>query len=890
MADPRIVLKTTPPRAHRTALPRERLNRAWEDLRERTAIAVRAKQGFGKTTLLVQWRRQWLEQGALVAWVTLDGDDEPARFALALLHAMRAASGRPVFDTIARQVVEQPTRDLDALTSLLSEIAALATPTVLMLDEAEALPEATARTSLAYLLVNAPPNLHVVIGTRAPLPVPTSELAAHGNFGELTTRDLRLELEESVAILQRRFGRRISVDDCARLHDVTEGWPIGLQLAAASIEREPELHAAVESLSARRGDIERYFIETLFQRLPAPVAEFLTRVAILDSVEPELCAATTGVDNAAAFLDQLSGDTPILIAGELRGWVRIHPLARDFLLARFERLPADERSLLHRRAAQWLADRGRFHEAGRHALAAGDDELARTFAKNALWDLTIAGRLHEARAWLDRLPEETLADDDHLRLVAGWIMALTDRPGDAREVALQVLARTDLPEALRLEATLVAGCAAAYADRIGGLGPLLAPWKSFPAGLDAPVHAAAYANTVAVARLHEGKTEQVRALLEPQLAQRSPSETMTMALTLSRMLVALSHLWDGNVYRAVEALRGPLAAAEHESGRRGAVPALYAAVLSAALLRSGDAAGARAVLADRLDVIERTGIPDAILFALHTLSELALDEGDDRAALEALRHLHALGSARGMPRLMLAAVAAQVRVHALRQHGETVAALLAELTALETSFQQPDFAPFLPQYRLVAGIARAYAALAAFDFDVADRELATVAPIAAALGRGGDALTIKLLRAVVGAQRGEAGGQALLAEALDLAALQGNQRLAVATHPLVRDLASGRTQPGSANVRAQAPAPPAAAPAPRASRLIFAHAGGLLTPKEADVLRLLHNGMSNKLIAKAMDISDETVKWHLKNLFSKLSAGTRRHAVDRARLLGLISG
>ena len=65
--------------------------------------------------------------------------------------------------------------------------------------------------------------------------------------------------------------------------------------------------------------------------------------------------------------------------------------------------------------------------------------------------------------------------------------------------------------------------------------------------------------------------------------------------------------------------------------------------------------------------------------------------------------------------------------------------------------------------------------------------------------------------------------------------------------------------------------------------------GGLLTPKEAEVLALLNSGMSNKLIARTMDIGDGTVKWHMKNLFSKLSAGTRRHAVDRARMLGLVN-
>ena len=49
-------------------------------------------------------------------------------------------------------------------------------------------------------------------------------------------------------------------------------------------------------------------------------------------------------------------------------------------------------------------------------------------------------------------------------------------------------------------------------------------------------------------------------------------------------------------------------------------------------------------------------------------------------------------------------------------------------------------------------------------------------------------------------------------------------------------------------------------------------------------------GRPNKLIARTLEISDETVKWHMKNLFLKLSAGSRSHAVDRARLLGLLDG
>jgi len=66
--------------------------------------------------------------------------------------------------------------------------------------------------------------------------------------------------------------------------------------------------------------------------------------------------------------------------------------------------------------------------------------------------------------------------------------------------------------------------------------------------------------------------------------------------------------------------------------------------------------------------------------------------------------------------------------------------------------------------------------------------------------------------------------------------------------------------------------------------------GGLLTPKEARILALLSAGRANKEIARAMDLSDQTVKWYLKNVFRKLNAGGRKHAVERARLLGLIGG
>jgi LuxR family maltose regulon positive regulatory protein len=63
---------------------------------------------------------------------------------------------------------------------------------------------------------------------------------------------------------------------------------------------------------------------------------------------------------------------------------------------------------------------------------------------------------------------------------------------------------------------------------------------------------------------------------------------------------------------------------------------------------------------------------------------------------------------------------------------------------------------------------------------------------------------------------------------------------------------------------------------------------GLLTAKEREVLALLARNYSNKEIARALDVGPTTVKWHLRNLFGKLNAGGRRHAVQRARMLQLV--
>lgn len=394
-------------------------------------------------------------------------------------------------------------------------------------------------------------------------------------------------------------------------------------------------------------------------------------------------------------------------------------------------------------------------------------------------------------------------------------------------------------------------------------------------------------NGSAILALHAGNTTEVRELAARVVAH-GQGGSMRLAAALARTLIGLSHLWDGNAYQTELTLSPALAAVEREEGRRSTIACTYAAVLAAAMLQRGRPDTAQALLADRLDVIEG-GFPDIVLAAYYTLVRIALDNGDERRALAALDNLDALAERRRLPRLQVHALAERVRIHALSRRTETVDRLLASLDQLAPVFRRKAYLPLLSHYGLVAAIAKAYAAFGRRHLDEAERQLKTADALAHRLHRNYDAQALKVLRAVLARQRGAVEAATLMSEAIGLAQLGGNVRLLIDTHPEAVRMASEIRSASADEPPAQAPDSVDAAPASTAAlSLPLSVRQGLLTAKEAEILHLLDKGLSNKLIARTLDISGETVKWHLKNLFQKLSAGTRRHAVDRARLLGLV--
>jgi LuxR family maltose regulon positive regulatory protein len=879
------VLKVTPPRVPRHLLARPRLQSGHEELRDRPVILVQAPAGFGKTSLAAQWRLEHLARGSVVAWLSAQPGDGAESLVQGLALAVRVAAARPAFGhTLATTAAPA----LETVTALLAEIAQTALDVVLIVDEADRLP-ATGREALTYLARNAPSNLRLVVAARSDCQLDLEDLVAYGACVVVGAAMLRFQLGETIELVRARFGANVDRDAAARLHELAEGWPLGLQLALSVMAAGSDPQAEIPRLAAHGGSVRGQFVELLLARLDPGDLDLLTRVAILDRLHPVLCRALVPDADADRVLARLANDTPVIAAGEGSEWLRMHALARDELLRRFARLPAAEQAALHARAAQALAAMDLLEEAAQQALDAGQREAAYDLAERSLYETLLAqGRQGAVLDWLARLPAAEVDRRPRLLLAAAWSLAISERHDEASRYTARILAQPEVDAAARCECALIESAAAIFADDPDRFAELHDPWASEPP-LHDPLMLQVHANRSAFRTLIEGEPALAR-LRQQQAPRGERGAESTYLGRWGEFIVGLSYLWEGQVLLAEKLLRPTLAQAEAELGRRARFVCHLASLLAGALWERNAPEEAAALLANRLDVLERGGLPESTLLAFRTLARIASAEGAEHRAFELLAALDAVGTARRLPRLRIVSLADQVRMHARSFRAETCRVLCGQIDAMLADAATPQGRLWRRYAALLREEAHGQAAIAAQDWRGAAQALERADALARELKRGRLHIELLGLRAYVLDRVGER-SVGLLREAADLAAAYGLLRVFDDAHPALGAWAR-EALPAAGDAAAAGPGPLAAplrAPlAPPVAASARSTPSMALTPKEREVLELLTRNLSNKEIGLAMQVGEQTIKWHMKNLFAKLDAGTRKQVVQRARILGLL--
>lgn len=886
---PDLILRVTPPRSHKMILQRGRLSTSSPEIRDRSLIILQAPSGYGKTSLLVQWRKDWISNGEVVAWLTLDENEDRGRFIHSLVVAMDVAIGKTRVELSNYQYLSDSKHDFDVLRNCLADIADMGRDTVLMIDDFHYFSERIEQTVIKYLIHNAPANLRIVISSREVVEIDIGSLISFGQCCVLETQALQFLREETLTLLAIWSNAKMEVADAEYLHELTCGWPLGLQLVISSIGKNANLKDAVSRVSAIGGSIERYFVDFLIDRLPVEVSAFLIKISVLDAVCPSLCAAITSSEHAETYLQSLRKTTPIFI--ELKEpWLRMHPLLKKFLHGRWLSLALEQRSEIHENATHWLATHAMYEEAAYHAMQANQNERAYEFVEQCLYEIAVQGQFCRVIVWLDRLPPKEILQRPRLRLAAAWSLAMGKRNGEVAALMTRILADPNLTQNERCECDAIHAFAAYHADRIDDFHAYIAPWFNVVSQTRIKINAIILGQKSLLA-LYQGTPELARYLLSTAGAGNE-ANPFNAFKGFSVWVKGMSYLWEGQVKIAEKFLRENLTIAEHVIGRNSGIAISLASALSAALLELDQIEDANAILSFPLELVEQICAPEVIAQAYVTKVRLLVHAGEEAQAHDHLRELCVVGEIRSCPRLVIVGLAERIRLHALKFEIFTCIALKQKLDSLASTLVQVKTGIFAPLLTLNILLSHAYVALAQRDWRQMIEILDRAPPLLDQLHRGRERLQIMLLHALATLQIG-GDCEASLNEAFSLSSMYGLRQLTNEFIPLLG--AWGRRQLNSESTLQSARAEEKKEAG--SGLLGYDSAEGhkfqarnqkVLTPKEHQILFLLTRHMTNKEIGNAMNIGEETVKWHLKNMYGKLHAGTRKHVVARAKIMGIL--
>jgi len=431
-------------------LPRPRLIEMLNAGLDHRLILISAPAGYGKTTLIGEWLR---ETKLPVAWVSLDeGDNDLVRFFDYCIAAIQTIYPEVGKTTLA--MLQSPQRPiLDALMSLLiNDLVGVSHPFFLVLDDYHVLQAQPIHEAVTFLLDHLPAQLHLVIGTRADPPLPVSRLRARGQLTELRLSDLRFNSEEAIEFLDQSMKSSLAAHDLEALVGRTEGWVAGLQMAVLAMRAQVSsrgkeaLPGFVSSFTGSNRYILDYLMEEVLQRQPSSIQEFLLHTCILERLCGPLCDALlydeglSPTSDPSSILEYLDRSNLFLVPlDDHRQWYRYHRLFSDLLNQRLLQSRPELVPVLHHRASAWYEQNGYTHEAIEHALIAADFKRAAALIAQVAETTLMHSEVVTYMRWVERLPEAILQSQPMLVIFQTWGLLFAGYSKEKIEACLKSL-------------------------------------------------------------------------------------------------------------------------------------------------------------------------------------------------------------------------------------------------------------------------------------------------------------------------------------------------------------------------------------------------------------------------------------------------------------------
>ena len=889
-----------PPRPPLGCVNRDALLNRLAASSERRVTVVTAPAGFGKTTLLAEWCKALRAKQNVVAWLSLDDEDNNAQQFGAYLVASFCHGPDDIGSQAQALLRDDPLTPVrEVLSVLLNEIAVCGRQVFLVLDDFDQVESRVIRSMVLRLLRYASDNLHVLLGVRSEPRLALGELRTQGQLLTVDATDLRFSTAEAETFFAQVGGVAIDNASVRLLNEATDGWVTGLQLASLGLRSGGSASKVALSLAESQSGIDAYLEDTVLRRLAPSMLRFLLRTSILDRLSAGVCDAIMGKHaHSGEILDWLEQHNIFIrTLDDERRWFGFHALILGVLRRRLARQSPDELQSLHERASKWFAKEQLWPEAVRHALAAGEWERAAAWVEDCAMAQVARGDMRTVLGWLAKLPEQLISERVRLRLAKAWALALSLRTGEASKAVEElrlVVARGRYGEAasgsvadmtMVAEMNAISAVIATLADnspRALELGRQAADCRP-----SAPWVRRFAETTQIFGLIYASQFDEAHRMLSRGMPDVTGARPLLYADIYRANHRGLSALVQGRLPEAIQIFESVLVTAEAAVGRNSAAAVLPAGCLAALYYERNDIARTQQVVNDRVAIMMETSPAGSLVRYCSAAASLYGRQGDTRLALVMLEEARELASLRGWFRVRAGCDAVAIRLH-LRKGRIEAAQQVAD--ALRGALPGPLPSP-------MGSFLEAWA-----SYNVGCARLDIASGHAERAVQALEELRIRL--ATAGMRYLEACASVLLAlayESMDnrheaMASLERSllfaQNVGMVSsfidegEPLLNLLQAWRQRiPVVGAIRREfvdqlfSAFTTSAIP----SKTISKSARGpskLLSAREIEVLSHISHGLSNKEAALAIGLAPETVEWHLKNIFEKLNVGSRIEAIQ----------
>ena len=887
--------KFEPQRSLVPDLSRGRLIQQLEKSRRGALTLLATPAGYGKSTLLAQWLDHMTSTSCSASWLTVDGNDcEPLPFLSHLIMSISySGTDLGVLEKLAEQGLIELSRE-SAISALAAALGRNGQPLVIVIDDYHRIAGESLDRVIEALLAVLPDHVHLAVASRNKPDFRYSALKLDGRVQEFGVDDLRFTATECSELFVDHGGTEI-VDV---LMQRTEGWAVALQLARSLVLDTRSLDGLIEGVSGRASDIGDYFTQQIFRDMSAEIRSVLLQTAILERFNADLANAVCSRSDCLGVLEELKRRHSLIIStGREPVWYRYHHLLQEFLIGELNRREPEHVSVYHRRAAIWYREHALFADAVRHYCAADDIDAAASVVEDAGgWELIMFGGIplfrrfgqHFPRNALDRFPRVAIADVYRL-MKDGHMLEAHQQFAKLRELNAHLLADTTNATApLRRDFCLVELLLKVYEDKlvspsgleeIGVTEAALSPSDSTGRAV---LNAAAAVVTLGLGDFigaHE------HALLT---ARHMREVNCVLGINYALIHQGQANLNSGHLREALATLTDAIEMAEDNFGADSGLKAIAEVVWdSAKYVRDESGLSEDNFLASLSHMEHYDGWTEVYIVAYTTAAARAYASGGIERTHSMLSRGFDTAENRGLPRLSaylsaleyfyLVRTGSYDEAQQLTRHPKYIASMQNETRHWRTDH--------------LMGAAEILLRLQDGDMAAASERALRLVETAKSIGSQIHLLQASLL--VAAAHDGNLNTvYEQLRPALKMGALEGIRspvtELGAKVHAVLqsiyqsrRDLQVGslvrryleerlekfRTDSSTWNSEVE--------PSP-------------LSPRETEVLEELVLGLSNKEIARSLDMTENTVKFHLKNIFSKLGVDKRMRAVAVAHERGLV--